>query len=238
MEPSWVWYAVVGGAGTAVGLILDAVGLMPWWVGTLIGLVGAWAFSWLTALDDVRQPIRSLRVIAGELRWESVEARVREFGIPLYAPPPHWGGGVRLSGGGVSYGPGLLSPARPRATLEWTDGSAVASVTTVTSSALEQRSLAAGRVGFPEGIGHGLVALEDEPALAEVTPDELMARVRPFSVSVDGETCRGSLLDLRPEDLGWLAEIELSDRYRLAIAGVALGPERLELDRRSGVPST
>lgn len=165
-------------------------------------------------------------------RWlyGKVRLRFRGPGIHTFR---RMGGAVRLSGGGVSYGPGLLSPARPSATLEWTAGSAVLSVRTATVRAQDLRSQTQRPARLPAGIVHGLMPVDDEPALADVTAHELAPRIRPIEMTVDGEPRPGRLLDLRREGLGWLAEVDLSDRYRLDLAANGFEPDGLSLVSRA-----
>lgn len=230
MDPNGIYYLVTVGAATAAGILTDWAFGIPWWTLTILGLLGAWGFTWLTALDDVRQPWRSLRVLAARARdpFAASRARAQAFGIPLYAPPQEIGGVRRLTGGGCQFGPKLLSPARPSVSVSWESGSAGLRVSTVSANPLEP----AGRP-FPAGIAHQLVQVEDDPALAGVPTEDLLDRLQTVVIDVDGQPVSGPLLDLTAWGLGWVATLRLDGRYRIDITGMGPRPDAVRLARYS-----
>lgn len=228
MDPNVVYYAVVGGAAALVGVVLDIVGVAPWWVVAGLGLLGAWAFTWLTALDDLRHPGRSLGILAATIRdpFDATRIRAVRYGIPLYAPPTAWGGSRLLSGGGLSYPRALLGPVRPSATVTWSGDDAVVTATTDTRPSGPPRP---GRL--PRGIGHQLAVREDDPALAGVTVEHLADRVQSITVDVDGRPLPATLLDLSDRGLGWFAEARVDDDHVLELAGEGVDLGGFELVR-------
>lgn len=226
LEPNAVYYLVFGGAGALVGVVVDAVRPLPWWVGLGWGLGGAWAFTWLTALDDVRHPWRSLRILAATLQDPGVTIRVRAlaYGLPLFAPTLEWAGTRRLSGGGLSFGRSLLSPARPSATVTWTNDHARVRARTAT------RPTGGARPGrLPRGIGHQLVDIEDEPGMEGVTVDALVDGLRPVTFDLDGRPLAGTVLDLTAQALGWFAEARIDEEFVVEVAGDGVDPHGLPL---------
>lgn len=226
MEPNAVYYLVFGGAGALVGVVIDAISPLPWWVGLGSGLGGAWALTWLTALDDVRYPWRSLRILAATLQDPAATIRVRAlaYRLPLFAPTPEWAGTRRLSGGGLSFGRSLLSPARPSATVTWTSDHGRVQACTATRPTGEARP---GRL--PLGIGHQLVDIEDEPGMEGVTVDALVDGLRPVIFDVEGRPLAGTVHDLTAQGLGWLAEARIDELFVVEVAGDGVDPDRLPL---------
>lgn len=230
MDPNGIYYLVTVGAATAVGILTDWAFGIPWWKLALLGLLGAWGFTWLTALDDVRHPWRSFRVLSARARdpFAAFRTRARVFRIPLYAPPREVGGARRLSGGGCEFGPTLLSPARPSVSVSWVSGSASLRVSTVTADPQE-----APERRLPAGIAHQLVQVEDGPALAGVPTEDLLGRLQTVTIGVDGQPVSGPLLDLTPWGFGWFATVRLDDRYRIDVAGTGVRADAVKLVRHS-----
>lgn len=226
MDPNAVYYLVFGGAAVVIGIIVDAFSEIPWWTVAMLGLVGAWAFTWLTALDDVRHPWRSLRILGASTRIPSAatRTRVKLYEMPLYTPPSDLPGSRWLSGGGVSYGGGLLAPARPSAEITWSNGDATMTTRTVTRPTSATRSS-----GLPPGIGHRLALIEDDPGMEEVTGDELVQRLRTVTVSIDGRALTGTVLDLSPWGHGWVADVRVTSWFVLELAGEGVNLHELDL---------
>lgn len=155
------------------------------------------------------------------------------YGAPLYGPPQGWEGVRWMYGSGMGYGPGLLSPTRHRFTVAWRADDAGDARIDVTAIPAPEGGPDAGRGGsrFPRGISHELAQVQDDPALREVTADELIARLGPLSVPADGRTLDGQLLDLRPWGLGWLADLRGDDGWTLAVAADGVDPQDVELSR-------
>ena len=228
MDPNGVYYLVIGVAATLAGIAVDLASGFPWWALTVLGLVGAWGFTWLTALDDVRHPWRSLRIVAAGAKdpRSTVGFRARVYEMPLYAPPPERDGVRRLSGGGCQFGPGLLSPAKPSARVSWESGPATMRVTTVTTDVNESEVRR-----FPVGIAAELIQVEDDPALDGVATEELMAQLTTVAMEVEGKPLSGSVLDLTPWGLGWIATLRPDRRCRLDIAATGIEPTSVTLVR-------
>ena len=226
MDPNAIYYLVFGGAGVLAGVVVDAYSTIPWWTAAGLGLLTAWAFTWLTALDDARRPWRSLKVLIATLRDPSTTTRTRAllYEIPLYTPSSDLQGTCWLSGGGVSYGNNLLSPARPSISVTWTNADATVSTRTAT----RPPATTAAR-GLPPGISHQLLPIEDDPTLQGVTTDALVARLRPVTLSVDGRPLDGTVLDLSPWGHGWVAEARINDQFVIELNGEGVDPDGLTL---------
>lgn len=226
MEPNAVYYLVLGGGAVLVGIVVDAFSTIPWWVVVGLGILGAWAFTWLTALDDMRRPWRSLKILVATVRDPSAASRTRAmaYEIPLYAPTAQWHGTRWLSGGGMSYGGNLLSAARPSVSVTWTASEAEVSARTA------MRPMGTTRSGrLPHGIAHQLPTTVDRAATGGVTTDELAQRLRPFALSVDGRRLTGTVLDLPPWGHGWVAEARVTDQFVVELAGKGVEPDGLPL---------
>lgn len=226
IEPNAVYHLVVGGAGALVGVAIDAISPIHWWVVMGVALIGAWLFTWLTALDDVRHPWRSLRILAATVRDPGAAVRVRAlaYEMPLYAPASELAGTRQLSGGGVTYGRDVLSPARPSATVMWTNEHASIRTRTVTRPADAPRH---GRL--PPGISHQLAMLEHDPGLDGLIRDALEVELRPVTFDVEGQPLAGTLLDLSRQGVGWIAEARVNDQFVVELAVHGVEPDGLPL---------
>lgn len=224
MDPSWVYYVVIGGAGTLVGLVFDLLFGVPWWVAMLLSLLAASAFTWLTALDDVRRPVRSLRAFTLDLIDEQAASRyrIRADGLPIYGPPAGWPGERQLIADRVSYGRFLLSPTRRAFSVRWYEGSRSLVIRTVQFDA---NAVAPGPL--PEGVVQGVLQHENE--LADITRHELIERLEQIELVVAGEAKTAKVLDLRSEGVCWFAEIPFTRTLRLELEGVGVEPANVVL---------
>lgn len=238
LRPAWPWWAMWLGGTTAVTALLDVVGLMPWWVGPPLGLLLGLAVLALTAFDDVRRPVASLRVLAAELREghpsrapDAIRARV--FDIPLYAPPPEAGQRIQLTGGGASYGPRLLSPARRRLQVSWSGATSVRATATWATTIVDPDGTRSRGHWLHDGLLRTWPPDEDRTDPSQVWVDEGVVREQDASLTVvlDGEVRAADAADLQPWGGGWAATLRLDDRHRLDLCGRGALPDQMELVR-------
>lgn len=233
IHPSWPWWAAWTGGATAVAAALDRIGVAPWWAGPPAGLVAGGVAVASTALDDVRRPVASLRVLAAEVRRPGPFApghadavRAAVFDIPLHAPP---GVDAWLSGGGASYGPGLWAATRRRLRVRWGRGNDEATATTVVGEPRDPfRWVVDGwgrtRAWDPDHRDHGDVPFDR---------DAVAAAVVPLLVVVDGVEHTADAVDLGQWGGGWAASLCLDDRHQVDLSGGGRMPDRVDLERRA-----
>lgn len=234
IHPRWPWWAAWGAGGAVVGAVADLADVAPWSVGPPVGLVAGGVTVAATALDDVRRPVASLRVLAAEVRapgplrpGHAQAVRAEAFDIPLYAPV-----GVadaRLRGGGASYGPRLLSAARPRLTVGWGHGDDDGTAETVR-----------GDDGGARWIDGGWFRtrpfdLDEETGERPWPGPDVHDAAVPWSVEIDGQPRQGRGVDLGPWGGGWAATVQVDDLHRIDLTGQGRLPDDLRLVRR--VPS-
>lgn len=238
LDPAWPWWALWAGGATAVTALLDLVGLAPWWSGPPVGLLLGVVVLGLTALDDVRRPLASVRVLAAELRaghpsQTPSALRARVFDIPLYAPPPGTADTIRLSGGGASYGPRLLSPARRRIDVSWSHADSDGTKDAWATTAVDPDDARAHGPWLHDGMLRTRPNGEVLHDPSELRVDEAQVREQDATLTVllDGEARRARAADLRPWGGGWAATLRVDDRHRLDLCGRGPLPDRLHLVR-------
>lgn len=234
--PRWPWWAIWIGGATVVAVLLHLGDLAPWWLGPPVGLLLGLGVLGLTTLDDVRRPVASLRVLAAALREDqpltSFAVRAEAFDIPLYAPAPGGADDIGLTGGGASYGPRLLSPARPRLRVSWSDLNSDRAGETSSTTVAEPSDPRNSRWLY-----HGQVSDThpdedlDEPAEFRIDEEEVRRQDATMTVVLDGTAHEARAADLRPWGAGWAATLRLDDRFGLDLCGRGELPHRLELVR-------
>ena len=239
LRPAWPWWAVWVGGATAVAGLLDVTGLAPWWVGPPAGLLLAIGVLGLTTLDDVRRPMASLRVLAAELRspppvepGRASAVRARAFDIPLYAPPPDAADDIGLTGRGASYGPRLLSPARQRLRVSWSDPASDRAKDVWATTAVDPDDHRAHAWLYDGQVRSRPVddRLED-PGELRIDEEAVFQQDASLTVVLDGVAHQARAADLRPWGAGWAATLQLDDRHRLDLCGRGRLPDRIELVR-------
>lgn len=238
LRPAWPWWAMWLGGATAVTVLLDVTGPVPWWIGPPVGLVLGIAVLALTALDDVRRPVASLRVLAAELREGHPAStifavRAEVFDVPLYAPPPGTAGDTRLSGGGASYGPRLLSPARPRFDVSWSGATSDRSKDAGTTTIVTPDDTRTRGHWLHDGLLRTWHPDDDLTNPSQLRVDEELVRAQGASLAVvlDDDARAADAADLQPWGGGWAATLRLDDRHRLDLWGHGELPDRIELVR-------